>query len=730
MLRPIPLVALALLVSTAFAAPAPEPLREASAAARVGDGETALTLIDGATLSGDAALAGRVVRARALLRLNRPAEARAAVEGLTEKALAEPVGLVRLRAAEAEGAPEAIIAAADALLKLRDPAKSTVAEARLRRALAIMGRDAAQGRPLLQALADDPPVKAIVPMALGALGAAGDKDADRRLLLSHGDTAEGRAAMQRTPPSSLSGEDRLTRARDLWTQRAYALAEPEWQALADDPKSDGRMKQEAFLRLGTIRQRLRERYPEALELFEKVKTGPDGELADEAQYRVGLVLGYLARYRAASQAMEAYLARAPKGKYAGSAGYQVGRLLHQGGFYADALAAHERFLQSKPWDRYKYVWFFGWSFFRDGNCPEARKTWGQLTRSRNVLIGGKALYWTARCHRIEGDVAASDRALDQLAKRAPLSYYGLLGARLAGKALPRIIERAEAPAPPDLEAYEKKLGKRDRRALRSARLLSWAGHPRFARRALDRKKMERAVRKAHGKTKAKAFSRALDEALEEWGERWRRLPKKQRRIPWNEDFAGLSASQRTAAYPAAYRTLATAAGKPHGIPAWWLLPHMLQESRYREKARSHAGALGPMQVLPRTGRIIASKLGFPAGDFIEDRLFEPGVALRHAAWYLEALRDEYQGDIVLAIGAYNGGPLRFGEHLSGDAAKLPYDAMIEEIGAHESRNYARKVTDHLVRYLALYADDAERERWMKALVPPQDPPKPKGAVRF
>ncbi len=731
MLRLVSLaVCLPFFVSSAFAAPAPEPLRLASAAARVGDGEAALKHLEGVKFSGDAGLAARVVRARALLRLNRPAEARAAVDGLDEEALAEPVGLIRLRAAEAEGDAAAIIAAADVLLKLRDADRATVAEARLRRALAIMSTDPAAGRPLLQALADDPPVKAIVPMALGALGAAGDAEADRRLLLSHGDTAEGRAAMTRTPSASLSPEDRLTRARDLWIQRAYALAEPEWQAMADNPKSDAAMRQEAWLRLGTIRQRLRERYPQALELFEKVKTGPDSALADEAQYRVGLVLGNLARYRAASQAMQAYLDRAPKGKYARSAGYQVGRLLHQGGHFDDALAAHERFLATKPWDRSKYVWFFGWTHFRKGDCPAARATWKSLIGSGNVLVGAKALYWTARCHRIEGDPAAADKALDTLARRAPLSYYGMLGARLAGKELPRIIEPAQVPAAPDLQAYEKKLGKRDRRALRSARLLSWAGHPRLARQAFDRKKMQRAVRRAYGKRKARAFDRALDEALEDWGERWRGLPKKQRRIPWNDRFADRPASQRTAAYPAAYLTLATAAGAPHGIPPWWLLPHMLQESRYREKARSHAGALGPMQVLPRTGRIIASKLGFPAGDFIEDRLFEPGVALRHAAWYLEALRDEYRGDIVLAIGAYNGGPLRFGEHLLGDAAKLPYDAMIEEIGAHESRNYARKVTDHLVRYLALYASDAERDAWMKALVPPADPPKPKGAVRF
>lgn len=723
-----PLLAWAL-AAPAAAAPAPEPLRLAAAAARVGDGERALALLDGQPQSGDAALAARVVRARALLRLGRAADARAAVADIAEPALAEPVGLIRLRAAEAEGDDAAITAAAAALLKLPDPDRATVAEAWLRQAMALRATAPDDARRRLKALADDPPVKAIGPMALGALGAAGDAAADRRLLVEHGDTAEGRAAMARTAPSTLSRSDLLARARHLWIQRAYALAEPAFQALADDPAADPAMRQEALLRLGTIRQRLRERYDEALLLFEKVKAGPDAALADEAQYRVGLVLGYLGRFRAASQAMQAYLDRAPRGPYAHSAGYQVGRLLHQGGHFAEAVPAIERFLASKPRDRGKYVWFLGWSHYRAGQCPAAREVWQGLVRSRNLLVGPKALYWIARCHRIEGDAAAADRALDTLARRAPLSYYGLLGARLAGQPLPRVVERAAPPPPPDLERYEAKLPRRERRQLRAARLLTWAGHPRLARRAIDRRRVERAARRAHGAAAAAALSLALDEALEEWGERWRALPKRTQRVPWNEGLADLPGDTARSAYPAAYLTLATAAGAPHGVPAWWLLPHMLQESRYRERARSHAGALGPMQVLPRTGRIIAAKLGFPAGDFIEDRLFEPGVALRHAAWYLAALRDEYRGDVILAIGAYNGGPLRIGEHLAG-VPGLAYDEMIEEIGAHESRNYARKVTDHFVRYLALYADDAERDRWMKALTPPAAPPAAKGEVRF
>lgn len=711
--------------SSVAAAPVPRALEEAAAAVRVGDGAHALALLDGVKLSGEAGAAGAVVRGKALLLVGRASDAAAAVAGVGEVALAEPVALIRLRAAVAGGDRVAIGRAAEAVLGVAGVSAAAVGEARLRLALAAPPE---KSRRLLAVLAADPPVRSVGPMALGALGAMGDRAADRRLLVAFGDTAEGQAALARMPASALSGADRLARARYLWTARAYGLAEPDFQALADR-ETDPRAKQEALLRLGTIRQRLRERYEEALVLFEKVREGPDQGLADEAQYRVGLMLGYLRRYREASQAMAVYLERAPKGPFALDAGYQVGRLLHQGGVFGEAVALHEKWLSVRRPDHGKYVWFLGWSRYRNGDCAGARRTWEPLVKSRNLLVGAKALYWSARCLRIEGDEAGAQAALGVLGRRASLSYYGLLGSVMAGKPLPRGVARAAPEGWPDLGRFEGKLPAGARRSLRAVRLLVWAGEVRLARGVVEGGKLARAARGALGRGEAAALERALGVALELWGEEWRALPQSTKRVPWNDGLVGLDVAEARAAYPAAYFGLAAAAGRPHGVSAAWLLSHMLQESRYKERARSHAGALGTMQVLPRTGRLITAELGFPAGGFTDDVLFDPGVALRQAAWYLAALRAEFGGNVVLAMGAYNGGPLRFAEHLQ-TVPGLAFDEMIEEIGADESRNYARKVTDHLVRYLSLYADDAERDAWLAVLKPPAVVPVPKGEVRF
>jgi soluble lytic murein transglycosylase-like protein len=282
---------------------------------------------------------------------------------------------------------------------------------------------------------------------------------------------------------------------------------------------------------------------------------------------------------------------------------------------------------------------------------------------------------------------------------------------------------------PDLQKMAKKLPKRYRRQLRRARLLISAGYPRLARRSIDDKKLQRVARRKLGKRRYQRFRQDLDFMLERHSDRWKRLARSERRMPWNEGIVNIERTKRHEIYPPAYFYLARAAGRPHDVSPWWLISHMLQESRFKYRARSHAGALGPMQVLPRTGRRIAMRLGFPAGDFFEDRLYEPGVGLRHAAWYLAALRREYSGNVMLAIGAYNGGPRRMSHHLRviGDQ---PLDVIIEEIGAHETRNYTRKVTDHLIRNTDMYADDTEREAILRALALPREVPRARGEILF
>jgi soluble lytic murein transglycosylase-like protein len=82
----------------------------------------------------------------------------------------------------------------------------------------------------------------------------------------------------------------------------------------------------------------------------------------------------------------------------------------------------------------------------------------------------------------------------------------------------------------------------------------------------------------------------------------------------------------------------------HGVEARLLHAIISVESAYNPNARSHAGALGLMQVIPATGK-----------RFGADDLFDPLQNLRAGTAYLVWLKRRFGGDLELMLAAYNAG---------------------------------------------------------------------------
>ena len=75
------------------------------------------------------------------------------------------------------------------------------------------------------------------------------------------------------------------------------------------------------------------------------------------------------------------------------------------------------------------------------------------------------------------------------------------------------------------------------------------------------------------------------------------------------------------------------------------------ESAFNSLARSHKGAQGLMQLMPKTGAWLADQVSIPRG-----RLTDPGHNLKLGIAYLKQLEAEYGGNRVLTLVAYNWGP--------------------------------------------------------------------------
>jgi len=121
-----------------------------------------------------------------------------------------------------------------------------------------------------------------------------------------------------------------------------------------------------------------------------------------------------------------------------------------------------------------------------------------------------------------------------------------------------------------------------------------------------------------------------------------------------------------------------------GLPDDLILAVIWVESRFDPAARSSAGALGLMQLMPDTAAALAGLLGVERGD-----PFDPAFNVLAGASYLARLVARFAGDLSLALAAYNAGPARVDRWRRGEAT-LP----------GESRRYVGSVLAARSRFTA------------------------------
>lgn len=131
-----------------------------------------------------------------------------------------------------------------------------------------------------------------------------------------------------------------------------------------------------------------------------------------------------------------------------------------------------------------------------------------------------------------------------------------------------------------------------------------------------------------------------------------------------------------------------------------ILAIIRQESAFDERAVSRAGALGLMQLMPETARKIARWLGL---SFAANKLTaDPDYNVRVGSAYLSQLLDDFGGNYVLALAAYNAGPARVRQWTreQGDPRSPQVDVIdwIEMIPYDETRNYVQRVLEALQIY--------------------------------
>ncbi len=380
----------------------------------------------------------------------------------------------------------------------------------------------------------------------------------------------------------------------------------------------------------------------------------------------------------------------------------------------DFLAAAEAFLDlatrypddsGAPEARFRA----GLDRYRAGAAAQAIETW------RDLLLwypqgerAQAATFWEGKAFLTMGETVSATTLLSEAIALDPWSYYGIRAADLLEGRSPLQVE-AESPRPCDDEVEEVRAwiatwaGERgtswpppaiaDDRRLARGLLLLRLDHFDEGKNELERLRHATAddpmaqYALALAARDAGLYRTSLLAAATVW------------RLSPSFDLITLPHSLACLIYPTYYAPLIEAAAEEEDFAPLQLYALIRQESLFEGAATSWAAAHGLMQIIPQTGAQIAQALGWPP-DYTTDDLYRPLVSVRFGSWYLAQQRDRFDGQLIVAIAAYNGGPGNAARWW--EASEHDPDLFVELITLRETRRYVEAITEHLKKYRTLY----------------------------
>jgi len=113
------------------------------------------------------------------------------------------------------------------------------------------------------------------------------------------------------------------------------------------------------------------------------------------------------------------------------------------------------------------------------------------------------------------------------------------------------------------------------------------------------------------------------------------------------------------------------------------------ESKFRDRT-SATGAKGLMQIQPETAKFIARRSGGTRFEVAD--LGSPQINIQYGTWYLRYLLRQHEGNVVLAVAAYNAGETNVARWVQ-ESRHEGREFRIEDIPFPETRHYVQRVLE-------------------------------------
>ncbi len=139
--------------------------------------------------------------------------------------------------------------------------------------------------------------------------------------------------------------------------------------------------------------------------------------------------------------------------------------------------------------------------------------------------------------------------------------------------------------------------------------------------------------------------------------------------------------------------------KPKNTDVYLLHAIIKAESLFDQYAISHAGAIGMMQLMPKTAKRVSNKYGIKLRSKFD--LFDSNINKQIGAHHMQDLLKSFNGEIVPVIASYNAGRSAVSRWWKNKKDES-IDVFIEQIPYLETRKYVKKVLGYYREYKKIY----------------------------
>ncbi len=366
-----------------------------------------------------------------------------------------------------------------------------------------------------------------------------------------------------------------------------------------------------------------------------------------------------------------------------------------------AAEAYQHVLDSFPSGRHAYncEWRIAWVAYLDHRPDADDRLTNFLLKYPTSANAVDALYWLGRSAEREGNVAHARSFYNKAVERFPETYFGIAAAARLAKLGPGEENPAEflekiPPAPP-LRPFDEPIPVAAEERWERAQALRAIAFDSSA---------EQELKNAYLASPSPRFLLEAAQAAFDQGHFGAGMSYARAAVP-NVDarkFSEVPIEVWKALFPLPYEAALRREAAKNDFDPMFAAGLIRQESTFQSDAVSHKNAIGLMQVLPKTGRLLARQIKV---RYVKNKLFDPDYNIELGMVYIANLVQQF-GSPEAAAAAYNAGE----DRITAWKAERNYEEipeLVESIPFTETREYVQIVLRNAQLYRMIYGQPSE-----------------------